>query len=449
MPPYPLVLIHGYSDQAAAFSPWKAILERRGYDVTSVHACNYRSLTNEVTIRDIAEGFDRALRMRPGLDGDQPFDAIVHSTGMLVIRAWLTAYAGRRERLRHLIGLAPATFGSPLAHKGRSWLGAMFKGNLQLGPDFLEAGDRILDALELGGRFTWELAHDDILGDDTFYGPTKRTPYVFIFCGNTGYTGVRKLAHESATDGTVRWSGCALNTRKIILDLTQDPARPDSGKRVSVAPWKNVDAPMVPVAGKNHSTIMTDPGEELADMVEAALRVNSAASYADWHADARKRTSAAKKGMDAWQQFVIRAIDERGDPITDYNVQLFTRTARGREVEVRPFDMDVHTYRADGSLRCFHVNLDRIGPDRLENLWVRVMASSGSQLVGYQGYGSASSDGPSSSADDGKWDAELDISSLVDDKGVKFFYPFTTTLVELRLNREPLPLSGRNQVCWF
>jgi hypothetical protein len=77
------------------------------------------------------------------------------------------------------------------------------------------------------------------------------------------------------------------------------------------------------------------------------------------------------------------------------------------------------------------------------------MASSGSQLVGYQGYGSGAGDEPSDPSDDGKWDAELDISSLVDDVGLRFFYPFTTTLVELRLNREPLPLSGVNQVCWF
>ena len=39
--------------------------------------------------------------------------------------------------------------------------------------------------------------------------------------------------------------------------------------------------------------------------------------------------------------------------------------------------------------------------------------------------------------------------SLADDTGIKFFYPFTTTLIELKLNREPLPLTGKNEVCWF
>jgi hypothetical protein len=43
----------------------------------------------------------------------------------------------------------------------------------------------------------------------------------------------------------------------------------------------------------------------------------------------------------------------------------------------------------------------------------------------------------------------VDISSLLTDTGIKFFYPFTTTLIELRLNREPLPLIGKNEVAWF
>src|SRR4051812_33518096 len=75
----PIVLIHGYFDEAVAFKEWQGILEARGYDVAMLHACTYRSLTNEVSIKDIAEGFDRALRIQAGLSEDEPFDAIVHS----------------------------------------------------------------------------------------------------------------------------------------------------------------------------------------------------------------------------------------------------------------------------------------------------------------------------------------------------------------------------------
>ena len=446
----PIVLIHGYSDDGASFKAWERILAERGYDVAMIHACSYRSLTNEVTIKDIAEGFDRALRLRAGLDQDQPFDAIVHSTGMLVIRSWLTAYAGRRERLKHLIGLAPATFGSPLAHKGRSWLGALFKGNRHLGPDFLEAGDRVLDGLELASRFTWDLAHLDLLGDETFYGPTRRTPYVFIFCGNQSYDGLRQFFDEPGTDGTVRWASCPLNTRKIILDLTRDPEREGSEKRISIADWKNTDIPLISIDGKNHGTILSNPGGDLADLVDSALNVSSAATFDEWIGDATKKTQRARAKIDEWQQFVVRAVDERGDPISDYNLQLFRRgSGAAGDDSIHQFDLDVHTYKGDSSLRCFHVKLADLDYKKLPNLWVRVIASSGSQLVGYQGYGSEKLPDSPALNREAKWDATLNISSLPADTGIKFFYPFTTTLIELQLNREPLPLTGKNEVCWF
>ncbi|HEX2200455.1 MAG TPA: hypothetical protein VHH93_00310 [Gammaproteobacteria bacterium] len=117
----PVVLVHGYSDKGESFKPWKKVLVDNGYQVEDVSICSYESLTNEVTIKDLAEGFDRALRIQAGLKDAEKFDAIVHSTGMLVIRSWLTTYNQRRERLNRLIGLAPASFGSPLADMGRSF----------------------------------------------------------------------------------------------------------------------------------------------------------------------------------------------------------------------------------------------------------------------------------------------------------------------------------------
>lgn len=446
----PVVLVHGYSSSGAAFAPWVSALTGRGYAVTMVHVSTYRSLSNELTISDIAEGFDRALRVRAGLAEDEPFDAIVHSTGMLVLRAWLASYAERRGRLKHLVALAPATFGSPVAHKGRSWLGAVFKGNRELGPDFLEAGDRILEGLEAGSRFTWDLAHVDLLGEETFYGPTRTTPFVFTFCGTRGYSGLRGLLNEPGSDGVVRWAGCPLNVRKVVLDLTVDPARPDAPERVSIAPWTNVDVPLIPIEGVNHGTILSAPSPQLLDLVESALQVSSAAAFTAWLEDARRVTARVRKGMDEWQQFVIRVIDERGDPVTDYNVQLYGRTRGSAEKNLRAFAADVHVFRADPSLRCFHVNLSRVNAAGLESLLLRVIASSGSQLVGYTGFGSDRiGETSSGTTREGKWDGSLDLSQLLGDADVSFFYPFTTTLVEIRINREPLPLEGRNEVLWF
>ncbi|HJQ52481.1 MAG TPA: hypothetical protein VJ825_01445, partial [Gemmatimonadaceae bacterium] len=265
--------------------------------------------------------------------------------------------------------------------------------------------------------------------------------------GNRSYSGLRQLVNEPGTDGTVRWASCPLNTRKIVLDLTLDPAREGSEQRVSIADWKNTDIPLMFVEGRNHGTILSDPGADLADLVDSALQVSSAATFSGWIEDTTRKTRQAREKVDEWQQFVVRVMDERGDPVPDYNIQLFRREATNSGIH--QFDVDVHTYRGDPSLRCFHVRLRDLDYRKLPNLWIRVIATSGSQLVGYSGFGSDTEPGVPPAAREAKWDGCLDISSLSDDTRIKFFYPFTTTLIELRLNREPLPLTGKNEVCWF
>ncbi|HXN76712.1 MAG TPA: hypothetical protein VN876_08755, partial [Gemmatimonadaceae bacterium] len=52
---------------------------------------------------------------------------------------------------------------------------------------------------------------------------------------------------------------------------------------------------------------------------------------------------------------------------------------------IQQFDLDVHTYKGDANLRCFHVRLADLDYRKLPNLWIRVVASSGSQLVWVSG----------------------------------------------------------------
>ena len=294
----PLILLHGYSADGQAFNRWRSVLQAAGWRADQLHTVSYESLSNEVSVRDIAEGFDKLLQQQEGLANGEPFDVMVHSTGMLVLRAWLTrrgVSAERRARLKHLIALAPATFGSPLAHKGRSFLGALVKGRKGFGPDFLEAGDQVLDALELGSRFSWELAHVDLFGTECFYDTRRATPYVFVFCGARGYRGVSAMANSAGTDGTVRWAGCALNSRKLVLDLTADCAEE---ARVQLLDWTQDDVPMYPIANTDHGSILSNPPVALQQMVIDALRVTSRPLYDAWVAQADATVAAARGAMD-------------------------------------------------------------------------------------------------------------------------------------------------------
>lgn len=469
--PRKLVLIHGYSDSGQAFFPLRDALASRGVDVTDINICSYVTLNNEITIKDIAEGLERAFNNHPDLQKIPgfEFDAIVHSTGMLVIRSWLTnngikaSVNNRLKRLKHLIGLAPATWGSPQAHKGRTWLGALIKGDKDfLGPDFLNAGDRVLEGLELGSSFTWDLAHLDLLGKEPFYDRGTDTPFVSVFIGNEPYSGLEKVANDPGTDGTVRWAGCGLNTRKIRIDLTQTPIDlngnpvPFANGIATQRAWitdfalTRLDIPMIAVDGRNHGTILSDPEPEMVGLVADFLKVGEPEqeAYDHWLERAKEygsrglpkmleapdpsffgRIFGRTDEMEGWQQFVVHARDERGDPITDYMIEV----VEGEKV-FEPMSTDVHAYGPDSSYRCFHIHLPKGVSDPALKLRARIHASTGTELMAYQGYNETKQDLTADSKP-----IELDLN--LGEHG-SLFFPFTTTLIEIVLNREPRPFKG-------
>ena len=103
-------------------------------------------------------------------------------------------------------------------------------------------------------------------------------------------------------------------------------------------------------------------------------------------------------------------------------------------------------YRGDPSYRCFHVNLSKLRDTALlsgrpRRLTAQLYASTGTQRVLYSGAltDPAGAERPNRA---GTWCGTLDLSSVLPGGAVRFFHPFTTTFVELRLDREPLTGPG-------
>lgn len=297
----------------------------------------------------------------------------------------------------------------------------------------------VLDALELGGRFSWELADVDLFGQQSFYDRTRTTPYVFVFCGSRGFRGLSALANSPGTDGTVRWAGCALNSRRVTLDLSSEVNDAD---RVRAADWTQDDVPLHPIGGVDHGGILSNPPVQLQQLVVAALNVNSRPAYDRWNADAEAVVRDTRESMVPWQQFLVRAVDERGDGIRDWNLQLSLSDG----ATLTPFSQDVHVYGKDASYRCFHVNLSKLKNDALltgkpQRLTAQLFASTGTQRVLYTGalMDPASVEPPNRA---GTWRGTMDLSSVLPGGAIAFFHPFTTTFVELRLDRDPLTGNG-------
>lgn len=463
--PRPLLLIHGYSATGLDFTNLYWALVDRKINVELINVGNYISLNNELTIEDISEGLQRAISLTK-LNDAQEFDAIVHSTGMLVVRAWLAHQRiapgknQRLKRLKHLIGVAPATWGSPQAHKGRTWLGALVKGSKTPGPDFMNAGDLVLDGLELGGKFTWDLAHADLLGPVPYFGTGPDTPYVAVFIGNTPYTGIASVADDPGTDGTVRWAGCGLNTRKITLDLTQTPtdAQGLPRSRVTISEWANdsrLNVPILAVDKRDHGSLVSDPDPAMVDRIATFLDIGNIDEYNSWLSEAQTWSAPAREKMleskghlftlwktndlDGWQQFVVHARDGHGDPVTDFMIEVFELDPDGKTWHrAQELSLDVHAYGTDPSYRCLHVQLPKGITTEPRPMQIRFQASTGTKVMTYQGYGSDNAKMEMRADSD---PVTIDITGALKDKDATLFHPFTTTLVEVVLNRVPYPFD--------
>ena len=201
----PIVILHGWSDVSVSFEPLAKLLRAKlnGRDISIIHLADYISMEDEVRFDDIVSAMARAWERNGLPTGAGSADAIVHSTGGLVIRDWLQRhYRPNEAPIKHLVMLAPANFGSPLAHKGRSLVSRIWKGFFAKRPKgaAFETGTHILKGLELASPYTWDLAERDRFGDGgEMYGPGNVLCTVLVGQDAGGVSNA--IANEDGWDG--------------------------------------------------------------------------------------------------------------------------------------------------------------------------------------------------------------------------------------------------------
>jgi hypothetical protein len=312
------VLIHGWSDKWESMKKVGDELEKNpGW---KAHYINYNSLDDQACYEDFAEGLHERLEQRGLLNlGDRQLHFVTHSTGALVLRQWLRQYAWAHvdRKVGNVIFLAPANFGSPLAHKGSTLLGKLAKAR-KWGEDIGEVGEEILRGLELASPFQWSLAEFDLFNPQgTLYGGDKIRASVITGC--KPYGGLRKFVNEDGTDGTIVVAGANLNSRKLVLDFAHRDA-------ASSPEWFTSPAlPNLPFAIHNqldHSMILEVAAHgELKAQIEACLKATDAQGYEALQTGFQTFTDAQTADVNNYQQFVVQLLDDRGMPINDYHVE--------------------------------------------------------------------------------------------------------------------------------
>ncbi|MBK3332344.1 alpha/beta hydrolase [Persephonella atlantica] len=373
------LIIHGWSDCSQSFVHMKEFLIKNGIgDVDTIYYADYESREDNITYDDVIDGLYDRFKEKGFIDEDGnplvSLNVIVHSTGGLIIRHFISEYYSDRIDkcpIKKIVMLAPANFGSPLAHYGKSLLGMVFKGRYKFG-DMFEVGRKLLSGLELASPFQWELAHRDIFSKTVFYSPEK--VQTFIFVGADGYSGLRKIVNKKGTDGTVVVSGADLKTVKFSVDFT--------GKQKKIEfLTPHLDTVFCVLRGYNHGSIVeevkTGKRSKIGRLLLEALRIKTPQEYTQFKEKAKKITEETFKNRKIYQQFFIRAVDDHKNPVKDYTIEFFVRRYRkeyikGNTVSTEKIDLDeifwsekfhtlltdeFHTNTTDSSYRRFLVDI--------------------------------------------------------------------------------------------
>jgi len=204
-------------------------------------------------------------------------------------------------------------------------------------------------------------------------------------------------------------------------------------ERVRIEGIRERDVPLAFVPERHHGALLSRPAGDLAAMVAEALAVQSEAGDVAW----RKRWVGWHTPKEAWQQLIVRVRDERGAPVTDHHLEFEATDRSGVKTRLVGVASDVHRNRRDPSFRAFHVRLRDVKRSTIVGLRLKVLARTGPSAIGYRGIGNSRSDG---------WDGVIDLTKTWPNLEVSLFWPFTTTPLEIVLDREPLPFVGENRV---
>ncbi|MEZ5553022.1 MAG: alpha/beta hydrolase [Pseudomonadales bacterium] len=433
-----IVILHGWSDSEESFRPLARWLTGQDLDtpIQEIRLGDYLTLDDDVTFADLTAALERAWD-DVGLSRQaRSVDVIVHSTGALVIRDWMSGLQGDNP-VRRLLMLAPANFGSPLARLGSSMIGRVFKGFRS--ERRFHTGTRILKGLEMASPYSVGLAAKDLFGNRSVFAAGGVLCTVLV--GVEGYKGIRAVANKPGTDGTVYIATANLNAARLTVDFAADPQQP-----VYRLTRSNGRAAFARVPGHNHTTITLSEGaddEYLTALIRSALTVTDqtfAAHCARLEAaDAQVPPGAGAAaggggGPRRLQNTVLHVHDDVDADVDDFFLELFVKKAPGSRSEWEAATTRVqekvittaHVYSGNPAYRSLLIDCVELGRTLQTYPGTLCMALTAQPdiaetgSVGYRTFG---------------WN-DLDSVKLDTRATERMFTPDRTLLVELKIRRE-------------
>lgn len=379
-----------------------------GLDVAHLHLARYVSFADEVTLDDIARAMQHAVatEVLPLLAPGERFACVTHSTGGPVVRLWLELHHARRpERcpLSHLVMLAPANHGSALAQLGQGRL-ARLKAFVA---DGVQPGTGVLGWLELGSPEAWAL-NEAALGRDW----ARHGVHLFVLTGQRIdrrlYDALNSYTGETGSDGVVRVAAADLNHGHLAF--RQRGSRLEIVSRRVAPPTPLAVLPGLAHSGENLGILRSVPADAPAahPTVDAVRRCLAVRSRSDRAALARafaaltartqeaERTETTEGALlfrrtfrhDRHAMVVFRVADDRGRPVTDF--ELLLTAGPGYDPNHLPpgFCTDRQRNRRDPAALTYYLNHDALAawfarPELEDRFGLRIEARPAGGYAGY------------------------------------------------------------------
>lgn len=357
----PLLIIHGWSDSSSSFEKLAKIIESQiGRYVQEVNLADYVSMDDAVTFYDIAAAMQKAWLARNLPTEKGKVDVIAHSAGALVLRTWLQIYySAGNSPIKNLVLLAPANFGSHLAHKGRAFFGRVIEGFNS--KKMFQVGTQLLKGLELASPFTFNLALADCFNDQSYFGPGNIL--CTVLTGNHGYTGISAAANEDGTDGVVRIAAANLNCAILDVDFSENMLEPTYNYLLATG-----KTAFAIIDGENHSTIVNKDNGFASDLtlpfIIQGLMVNDK-EFADWCKKTEQHTQEVvnrninNRSKHGFQNTVSFVTDQFNTHIHEYFLEFYghgENTDKVAELLHGDIIRNVHRYGDDNTYRSLYMD---------------------------------------------------------------------------------------------
>jgi len=368
-------------------------------DIKHIWLGKYISFHDEVTVTDIARAFHNALHEQIPEGGSiAQFSCITHSTGGPVVREWLDRFYGSAELsnspISHLIMLAPANHGSPLAALGKARVGrieAWFKG--------IEPGQKVLDWLSLGSQQQINLARSFLE-----YNPAESNFYPFVLTGQSIdkklYDFVNSYLVEPGSDGVVRVSGANLNYSMIQLyeseqkytvkhaenEISVQLLESDQGiQRTAQVPLGVI--PRASHSGSNkgimRSVLRPKSCKPQVSEILKCLKVNDNDSFFDRGTELELLTRNSQKGNHRYISLVFVIKDNQGDPVNDFDLFLLGGETSDPGKLSKGFFVDRQRNKINPNHLVYYVNYDIIIKNKLTGFRLIARPSEGEGFAFY------------------------------------------------------------------